>query len=297
MTDQNTKEDAWRDLVQKAGQYKPNVGETTKRMITRMNELSPFASATGIFENGCGGGSLTTYIIDTYGSSLGDSNTRLLAGDFSPSMLSKLEDTKTSRLESLNSGDAAAAATHRAWSKLEIHHLDAHDLRPVVPDAGSISHVTAGHLYFLLDDPRKALRETHRILVPRTGVIGISSGSPHSQHIHALQNAVETVRPGTNLRMIKEAWSSEELIRGELEATGFVDVETFFVAAEMPYESHAGMAGMLLAMPVMKEVVEGWSEEEKGRLLEVVVGELRKANAREPGVLRGGSIVAVARAG
>jgi ubiquinone/menaquinone biosynthesis C-methylase UbiE len=255
-----------------------------RRMITRVNEIFLFSSASGILDNGCGSGSIISHVLDTFSSDI-PHTARIVASDYSVHMLDALNQTKQARRA------AQLGGTTNVWQRLELLNLDAHDLSAI--PSNSLSHVTAGHLYFLLDDSRKALAETHRVLAPN-GVLALSSGSG-SQHITALQNAVERIRPGTNLKMIREEWSSESNIRNELLATSFTDIETFSMESELPYTDHMGFAETMMIMPVMKNVTADYNEVEKERLLEEVVVELRKANPKEPGKLSGTSIVAIAR--
>ena len=253
---------------------------TVRKMIAAMNEKAPFADATGILDNGCGAGGIISHILDEYGSEIPESAT-LLAADYSAAMLEKVDEVKGVKISS----------GHKIWGRLETKNLDAHDMSAIAD--GSLSHITGGHVYFLLFDPRKALKEAHRVLRPG-GALAVSSGKS-GQHIDVLQDAVETIRPGTQLRMLSEPWKSEVGAKGELEATGFTDVQTFAVDSEVKYGSHSEFARMLLLMPVMKNVTEGYDEQEKERLHAEVVKNLHAVNPAEPGALTGSSVVAVAR--
>lgn len=251
-------------------------------MIAAMNEQAPFTAATGVLDNGCGPGGLISHILDQFGSEIPESAT-ILAADYSAAMLEKLNDTKQARI----------ADGQRVWERLEIQKLDAHDMSAIAD--GSLSHITGGHVYFLLSDPRKALKEANRIMRPG-GILAVSSGKA-GQHLGPLEAAVETVRPGTHLRMLSEPWNSEAGVKGELEATGFTDVQTFLVDAELGYESHDEFAKMILLMPIMKDITESYDADEHERVHAEVVKNLRAVNPAAPGVLRGTSIVAIARKG
>lgn len=258
----------------------PQVGPALRKMIERLNELSPFATASGVLDNGCGSGAVISYILDTFGSEM-PSSSSILAADFSEHMLEKVRETKQARVSKGKEG----------WDRLELRNVDAHDLSAF--HDGSVSHVTGGHLYFLLDDPQKALKETYRIL-SAGGVLATSGGS-WSQHLDALQDAVEVIRPGTNLRLIRPNWATEAGVKNELETAGFGAVETFLIESEMQYKTHEDMASTLLVMPVMKNAVEGYDENEKARLHTEVVKNMRSKNPAEPGVVKGASIVALGR--
>lgn len=274
--------DSWKELASVISKQsnKASMGDTVRRLITRLNERSPFAKASGILDNGCGGGAIISLILDDYGAEI-PPTASIVAGDFSEHMLKVVQDTK----------DAKVAEGKAGWERLEVRNLDAQDMVGIAD--GSLSHVTGGHLYFLLPDYRKALKETYRVL-GAGGELAISGGRG-SQHLDALHDAVEVVRPGTNLQMIQEPWASEAGVKSELEAAGFGDVETFVVDSVMKYERHNDFAKMLLTMPVMKNVIGDYTEDEKDRLLAELVVALRSRNAAEPGELSGSSIVALGR--
>lgn len=252
-----------------------------RRMVARMNEISPIATARGILDNGCGGGALISHILSEYGAKI-PATASITAGDFSDPMLDAVREAKQARI----------AEGKTEWERLQVRKLDAHDLSGEISD-GELSHVTGGHLYFLLTDYRKALKETYRVL-DRGGVLAISGGK-ESHHLDALRDAVEVIRPGRDLLMIQEPWASEAGVKNEMEVAGFVEVETFVVGGEFKYENHADFAKMLMTMPIMKNVVSDYSEDEKKRLLVELEGALRKRNPAEPGVMTGFSIVALGR--
>lgn len=217
-----------------------------------------------------------------------NADVRLLAGDFSEGMLDVLRETKAEKSSVVN-GEKDKA--REAWAKLDIRNIDAHNLEGIAD--GCFSHVIGCMVYFLLPDPRKALRETHRVLCA-DGTVATMNGKT-MQHIDAIGEAVEEIRPGTHLKLLSGAWTSEEGIKGEFEAAGFGDVQTLLVEAEMDYESHEKLAELLLKMPVMGNVIEGWEESENERLEEVLIEKLKAKNWEAPGTLKGVTIMAFAR--
>jgi ubiquinone/menaquinone biosynthesis C-methylase UbiE len=254
---------------------------TTKCLIARMNETCPLREATGILDNGCGAGALISYVLDEYGQQLPPDAT-IIGADFSEHMVKALSDKQKTRVD----------GGQEVWKRLQPRQIDAHDLSSVI-EAGSLSHVVAGHVFFLLADARKALREAHHVL-KSDGVLAISHGY-ESQHIDAIQEAVESIRPGTHLKMVRKEWSTEEATKQELKECGFEDIEMFFVDNEMGYEKIDDFANMLVRMPVMQNVVEDYSTEEKERLVQRLAKNLRAMNPEEPGKLKGRNLVAIAR--
>lgn len=256
------------------------VGPAVQQMIARADQLYPFSEARGVLDNGCGSGSIISYILDEHGSKIPDSAV-LIAGDFSDSMLDAVRTRKQTAIES----------GRDVWKRLEVRKLDAHDLRGL--DDESMSHITGGHLYFLLEDHQQALREAHRVLCPG-GIIGMTSGKS-SQHLDALCGAVEEVRPGTNLKLIKEPWSTQESVNGELEACGFKDVEIHLVPSSMSYTDVSEFSDGLLKMPVMKEATAGFSESELDRLRATLIDNLNTIDVDHRRTISGINIVAIGR--
>ena len=269
--------DSWKELAKRS----PDQGnQAATVLIRRTNERLPFSNATSIFDVGCGSGTLVFLIVEKYGLDI-PTSTNILAGDFSEHMLDNVRQTQKARSKEAND----------IWDRIEVRNVDAHDLSSI--SAGTISHMVSGMVYFMLPDPRKALREAHRVLCAG-GIIGISSGKS-SQHIDALCKAVERVRPGTNLELMSGPWHFEDGVKAELEATGFVDVETQVEETSMDYLSHKDLASTLQQMPVIKNATKSFSMDQMTDLEQVIVEELRKVSPDEPGRILGKMIVAVAR--
>ncbi|OAL17810.1 hypothetical protein AYO22_11338 [Fonsecaea multimorphosa] len=270
--------EAWHDLASKVSTQE--AGVTVERMVDRMNEILSFAVASGILDNGCGSGTIISHILARYGNSI-PAAASIMASDYSKHMLDKLARTQQANI----------SAGNEFWERLQLLNLDAHEMSRIADS--SVSHVTGGHLYFLLSDPRKALSETRRIM-KKDGVLALSSGKD-SQHIDALQQAVEQVRPGTHLNIMSGPWFSKEGVENELLETGFVDVETMLVESVLHYTEHIDLAQTLLLMPIMKHLMGSYGEDEKRHLQEKVVENLRGINPAAPGSLKGTSIIAFAR--
>lgn len=281
------KEDPWKDIASKAKSTTDQANPTIQMMVHRMNESYPFASAKGILDNGCGWGGIVSHILDAHGDQIPQAAT-LLAGDTSEAMLQSLREKRDTKIANVTS-----ATTKNSWSRLTIQNLDAQDLASI--SENSLSHVTAGHLYFLLPKPILALRETYRVLTPN-GITALTT-SQSAQHVTALQDAFERVKPGTNLQMLKEPWSSVDGLKRELEAVGFVDVEVVTIETEMKYDTGniEGFVDMLLGMPVLSDTLAGFDEEERGRLNGVVVEELSRADPEGKGVLKAVGILTLGR--
>ena len=258
---------------------------TARALVSRMDALHPLINATGLLDIGCGTGSIISHILDTYASSLPKTCT-LIAADYSPDMVASTKALRSKRLTAAQSNTPTAGV----WSSLAVHELDAHDTSSAIVDC-SLSHVLAGHVYFLLANPQKALHDTYRALTVN-GILAISVGH-QAAHADALEAAIECVKPGSRFSMLFPPWNSEVGIKVELETCGFVDIETFVVEEEMPFDDIQDFAKTLMWLPVVKNVVQGWEEREKDTLIREVMKEL-EARVQEGGKLGVSSIVALA---
>lgn len=281
--DAPAKGESWKDVAQvmSSGKVPQQTKDTTQRMIARMDEISPLCEAVGILDNGCGGGAVISYILDAYGQQL-PSDTVIIAGDFSEHMVNAVRNKQNGRIEE----------GHDIWKRLQPRQLDAHELSTKL-SPNSLSHVVASHVYFLLENSQKALQETHTVL--RSGGILASSTGCGSQHIDAMEQALESVRPGTNLKMIREDWATEDAVQAQFRDSGFEDIETFVVDSEMSFQNHEDFARMLMIMPVMRNAQEGWTDDEKEAVVQKVMQIIQKMEPNAPGKLKGRNIVAIGR--
>jgi ubiquinone/menaquinone biosynthesis C-methylase UbiE len=124
-----------------ARMYKQLTVGVSSRPIATMLDLAnaylPFSEATGIHDNGCGPGNVIEKIIADYGAVI-PSTASLSASDFAQPMVSQVEVVKKESVEKDPSS---------AWSRVRLDVLNAMDLQGV--EDGSLSHVTAGWVYFV----------------------------------------------------------------------------------------------------------------------------------------------------
>ena len=193
-------------------------GASVETVIARVNEIWPFSKASGILDNGCGTGQIMSHILDNHGKEI-PASTEIIASDFSEHMLAVLRSKQE------------ANADVDGWQNLKLLNLDAHDLSAITDE--SLSLVTGGHVYFLLEDFRKALQETRRVLCPR-GVFAMTSGY-QADHMYALQDAIDLIKPGTNAVFVREPWNSMVGVEELLLECGFKDVEMSLTSTDMQY--------------------------------------------------------------
>lgn len=169
---------------------------------------------------------------------------RIIAADLSPGMIELVRKRKSQ---------------DEAWAKVEPAIYDAMNLS-AVPDI-SLSHVVSGFTMFLLPDPRKGMMEALRVL--QTGGIFASSYMALSSWGHLMVKITE-VRPDKKIPEPGPPWTTEDGVKGELDATGFKDVQTYSTPVYMPFEDHAEIVDYLMSslpfMPMVTKVC-GFSEQ------------------------------------
>ena len=161
-------------------------------------------------------------IRDRYGEQI-PTNAKLLASDFSASMLRNLVKKK----------DGKVADGDELWKRLQTAEIDAHKLTGISDE--SVSHSLSGFLYMLLGDPRKALGQTRRVL-KNDGVMALScwKGSQWIDMMNII-NSVDAVKKWPGL---PPAWTTIEGVKGELEAVGFSDVGAEEVDVAMRFDTY-----------------------------------------------------------
>ena len=65
-----------------------------------------------------------------------------------------------------------------------------------------------------------------------------ASNGRTSQHIGALFDAADTVRPVMDLALLSGVWTSQEGVKGGYAAIGFIDMETHLMESNNQYQSH-----------------------------------------------------------
>jgi ubiquinone/menaquinone biosynthesis C-methylase UbiE len=248
-------------------------------MVGRMNEIWPFSKAKSIFDTGCGPGVVVSHIIQEHGKEI-PASAKILAGDFSEPMLDAARKLKKER----------SFETDNIWDRVELRNIDAQDLS-AIPD-GSVSHATGGFVFFMLPDPRKALRETNRVLCDG-GVLALSSWQS-SEWMDTLTLAFERVNPKADAPKLVGPWTTTEGVQVELKATGFADVEAQYVVASFNYKTHEEVADMLMDIPATNNAVQGMSEQEVAQLRQTILDHLVKHHPAAPGTMKGVTIAAVA---
>lgn len=255
-----------------------------RAMLKSMNSSLPFSSAKAIADVGCGPGPAINELLDVYGQDI-TATARLVASDFSKGMVEQVELLK----------DEHVGDSH--WDKLETYVWNLMDLDHVPSD--SFSHVMGSLVFFMLEDPRKALTGVHRIL-QNDSIIGLTSWHK-VEWLEVIEVASAIVRPDLAAKRkvfeLPKAWATTEAVQKELEATGFRDCQVEYVETWLPVDDPSILLRWFVRSknPGIMRLMEGFNEEE----LDQVGEEFKKLVAEicptGPKRLRGIAIAAVAR--
>ncbi|KAI8802263.1 S-adenosyl-L-methionine-dependent methyltransferase [Cladochytrium replicatum] len=187
------------------------ISSTLLALLETMNAAAPFSRATTILDVGTGAGIAIVSLFRRFGVSL-PSSCIVLATDFASGMVDAVRNKK----------NAEVTAGNLIWSKVTPAIMDAQDLSDI--ESATVSHYMSNHCIFFLPEPRKAILEAFRVILPG-GIIATSSVIT-SEWMEIVLKARERVRPMLpGFRIVAEGWDSEEGIRKEHELAGFTDVE------------------------------------------------------------------------
>ena len=177
------------------------------------------------------------------------------------------------------------------WTRVETRVADAMDLSLFCD--GQFSYVLAGFVLFFLPTPQQGLKEIQRVLEPN-GVLALTSWK-ESDWMALMHLCFKKIRPETKLPGPPKEWASVEGVKGELVKAGFRDVGVEELGIEMPLDDYEGLVKFNMSWPAIKDVMKDWTEEEKVRVVEVCVEELREGWPVLPATLKGTAIVGVGR--
>ncbi|SMR44824.1 unnamed protein product [Zymoseptoria tritici ST99CH_3D1] len=250
-------------------------------MLNMANAYLPFSEASGIHDNGCGPGNVIERIVSDYGGVI-PSTASLSASDFAPAMVEKARGLKTEALEKDPSSP---------WGRVDVKVGDAMNLQGVKD--GSLSHITAGWVYFLTPDPMKCLKESKRVLKDG-GVLSCSSWQS-SQWMDTMKIPAK-VRPDLQHPSVPTEWASAPALKAELEKAGFRDVQAQEVEVTMEFDTYDALLELCFeVMPHMAAVMKGISEEERTKVLSLAREMVESYSPTEPGKLTGIALVAGGR--
>ncbi|KAK5637482.1 hypothetical protein RRF57_013197 [Xylaria bambusicola] len=245
--------------------------------------MGPFATATSILDTGCGVAQVLGSLLGTYGVTL-PVETRLVAADLSPGMISVVDARREDEISAGNS----------IWNRVETAVWDAQNLAAAgVPDK-TFSHITAGLVLFMVERPRDVLLETHRVLCDG-GLFGMTSFRS-AQWMDLIEEALNAIKPGSNLPPVPAAWASTESIMRQLEDAGFQDVTAEQVKTYYEFEDPEAMTRFNVAnIPSVKMVTADFSADEIEKAIQWMLKWLDERFPSGKGKLEGIAIIATGR--
>ncbi|CAD0107464.1 unnamed protein product [Aureobasidium uvarum] len=288
------------DWNKTSANYAANVSRTPMSIpITRLIELldshSSLSSATSILDIGCGPGSATSQIISSHHATL-PTTTQLLATDFSSGMVGAVSQARASKLNELSLG-----TEKEAWARVTPLVMDAMNLAPLLDN--STSHIIANFVFFMVEDPAKALKETYRVLKPH-GVGACSSWSRlqwmESLAIAASRTFPKLNKPTPEMPTVSPSWTSCEGVSEQLKTAGFKEIHTEYVEAPIVMPDVEQFAHFFLtsgnpAVTWITDILDEQEVKEVEKELVQVVRENCEKNDEGAYVLAGTAVVAIGR--
>ena len=169
--------------------------------------------------------------------------------------------------------------------------MDAKNLESVAD--GSVSHLTANHVYFLVPGYPTALQEAYRVLSP-DGVFVETSWQDAEWGMIVQQ--VKKVRPDRAMPLTPIEWTTEEGVREVLQKGGFKDMKTEKSLAYMPFEDHEEVVKFMFeGMSIFGSLLEDLSLEERETVYQSAIEWLAKKHPDKPGKMVGTAILGSGR--
>ncbi|KAI4728344.1 S-adenosyl-L-methionine-dependent methyltransferase [Aureobasidium sp. EXF-10728] len=265
------------------------------RLIELLDSHSSLSSATSILDIGCGPGSVTSQLISSHHADL-PTTAQLLATDFSIGMVGVVSQARASKLKELSPG-----TEKDTWARVTPLVMDAMTLAPLLDN--SISHIVANFVFFMVQDPAKALKESYRVLQPN-GVAAISSWSRmqwmESLAIAASRTFPSLGKPTPEMPTVSASWTTCEGVGEQLKTAGFRDVYTEFVSAPIVMPDVEQFAHFFLtsgnpAVTWITDISDEQEVKEVERQFVQVVKENCEKNGEGAYVLAGTAVVAIGR--
>ncbi|THY33648.1 S-adenosyl-L-methionine-dependent methyltransferase [Aureobasidium pullulans] len=266
-----------------------------QRLIELLDTLTPLSTASAILDVGCGPGAATAQIIDTHSANI-DTATQFIAGDFSTGMVRLVSQLRRTKLAELSLGQE-----RDIWTRVTPLVLDATDMRPVLDD--SVSHIIANLVFFMTEDPAKAVAESYRVL-SQNGVMACSSWAKMAW-MECLAIAAERIfpplgKPVPAMPQFPVQWASVEGIEQQLANAKFRDIQTEYTQApivvpNLEVWSHFFMTSGNPAVSWITDELDDAGVQEAEKQFIQVVKEQCEVNENGAYVLPGTAVLAVGR--
>ncbi|GAB7365864.1 hypothetical protein MBLNU230_g7194t1 [Neophaeotheca triangularis] len=251
-------------------------------MLKHTDAIWPYSRATSVLDNGCGSGVVMAQLLQRHARVL-PRDCELKCGDFSEGMAEMVAGRK--------GNEYAGAEEGEAWGRVRAEVIDACDMSGV--EDGSLSHVLANFVYFLVSDSQKALRESWRCL--REGGACAASSWQGSQWLE-IMSAFEHVRPDLEpFPELPQEWTTEAGVKGEFKKAGFREVVTELVKVELAVESHDSFVEFMKLNPLVKPKLEQMGPAEVEEVSVIMLRKLKEMCPEAPAKLNGWAVVAAGK--
>ncbi|THW72071.1 S-adenosyl-L-methionine-dependent methyltransferase [Aureobasidium pullulans] len=264
-----------------------------KRLIELLDTLTPLSTASAILDVGCGPGAATAQIVDTHSANI-DTATQFIAGDFSTGMVRLVSQLRKTKLAELSVGHE-----RDLWTRVTPLVLDATDMRPVLDE--SVSHIIANLVFFMTENPAKAVAESYRVL-SQNGVMACSSWAKMAW-MECLAIAAERIfpplgKPVPAMPQFPVQWASVEGIEQQLANAKFRDIHTEYTQAPIVVPnleawSHFFMNSGNPAVSWINDELDDAGVQEAEKQFIQVVKEQCEVNENGAYVLSGTAVLAV----
>ncbi|PNS19031.1 hypothetical protein CAC42_1767 [Sphaceloma murrayae] len=255
--------------------------QTAFTQLRLIDAALPFSSATSVLDIACGPGTVYKCLFDLSPSLSVPASCALLATDISAPMIAHI----TARQSDPLPGDEGT------WSRINAWVADATDLS-IVSD-GSQSHVISQMGIFLIPDSDAALREVKRVMRKDGNAVFSMSSVAETTWNSDVMGVIEEMWPERRMPRVNAKWRDVDSFRGELERNGFSKVEIHEVKMAMGFDDERELVeGLWKALPFMKSLTEGMTEEDMSRTKDVMVERVKERFPEKE--LPGKALVAVA---
>ena len=127
-------------------------------------------------------------------------------------------------------------------------------------------------MFFTLRQPQLALKEALRVLTPENSGGALALTSFRSNEWTDILQLVKVVRPDLTIPGVPQTWASVEGVCGELEATGFREVEVHTMPTYLQLEDPVATVNLMVkGLDHMSKIREEMKPEEIDQACELMI--------------------------
>lgn len=248
-----------------------------RTMVEHINKLLPFSTATLVVDMGCGPGQITEAILRQHSTEI-PAAASVIGADNNPQMLAACTARKT---KELNEGK-------EQWARAETTTTDIHDCAAF--SDGSVTHMLAGFVVFLVPEPVRAVEAMKRKLAPG-GALAFSSWA--SSDWQDLMYYPKKVRPDLVMPTPPTDWTQPDGVRKQLQQIGCRDIQVEQTKGYWAFTDYDEVCRFILTkMPLAARVISQMSDEEVLQTHALMVSDLKAKYPTVPAEMVGTATVA-----